>query len=71
MLWRQLISEEGVVKESGGAPQRSETAHSDTHRNLILPLDCIQPDDLSPEIPEKTPGFAVEESTAKAHSSMC
>lgn len=34
------------------APRRSETAHSDTQRNLISPLHCIQPDDLSSDILE-------------------
>lgn len=43
ILRRQLISEEGEVKESSGAPQRSEAAHSDTRRNLILPLqNCLE-----------------------------
>lgn len=40
------------MEESSGAPQRSETAHSDTQRNLILLLLCIQPNDLLSEIPE-------------------
>lgn len=45
--------ERGGLKESSRAPPRSETAHPDTQRNLILRLHCIQPNDLSPEIPEE------------------
>lgn len=33
--------------------KRSETRRLDTQRNLILPLHCTQPSDLSSEIPEE------------------
>lgn len=56
------------MKESSGAPQRSETAHSDTQRNLVLPLHCIHPNDLLPEIHEL---LVLEECNAKAPLCIC